>query len=41
MKEVSRALGKFKRGLRVLGLGEMSFGGMVAVAKGVSGVGVG
>ena len=41
MKCVLRAWGQFKRGLHLLALGEMSFEGMGAGEKGVSGVGAG
>ena len=41
MKCVLRAWGQVKRGFEVLGMGEMCFEGMGAVAKGVSRVGAG
>ena len=39
MKYVVRAYGQLKRGFEVLGLGEMCFEGVGAVAKVVGGVG--
>ena len=41
MKCVSRASGQVKRGFQVLAPGEMCFGGMGAVEKGVSRFGTG
>ena len=41
MKYVLRAWGQLKRGFEVFALGGMCFEGMVAVEKGVSGVGTG